>query len=672
MTSTRAVGPTLRRLVTPGHEPSSGDVAVLRRHPGQVLTLAREHRVLGPLGAAVERTGIELPSRVADELADARAAATVNHLRAVRALRELAEVLDVPWAVVKGPVLSTHWYGDPGWRAYGDVDLLVGPGDLAHVLRALVDLGHEELADNWGAFLDQGVAEMPLERHGVTVDLHWHLVGVARQRRHLRLSTAAVLARATPVDVAGGVPTPDPVDTLVHLCVHAGLAGARRLLHLLDVDVVVRSGRVDLDLLVRRARRQRCAGLVVAVLDRAVRLLGTPVPQAVLTRLEPFPGLRRTLRTTERIRHDGATGLGVVVEGVRDTPGATAAEVVARTAEALRVAAGGTPRTHDEDALSWVGPSRPAAVVRRQRAGYLAWVADVADDQPHTARRTAEPGRLLTLFGADQPATTVPLAHAASTRRLTGPSRTRAWVVRGPDGSPTGALVTVRMAPLLTLAHPLVRDPAAAAAVGRLVQRSAATHVLGLRRDVAPLEPHVDRWHRAVPTVAAAVGPTGAWAGTARHARVASGDDAHDLDDLTTLLGRLGGGPTWVSRLLARTMLGRGVAVLRRRGEPVGYATVAASTPTWDVLGALALLPEWRGQGLAWDAVHALVRRAQQQGRGVLALPLAGTPMTIPDELLLDDPGQLVVLRPPRRFRGEVRLRRLAARLLGGRWPGIS
>ena len=197
-------------------------------------------------------------NRSIDGLLEMRLRAQAKRLDAKRTLWVLQGALDVPFLVVKGPVLSSYWYADGQVREFSDLDVLVAPADFGRVVDVLFEEGAMPRATNWHGFRRLEVAEIPLALGATTIDLHWDLVALGEDRRDIRLPVHELFDDSVEVQVGErDVRTLCPVDTLLHLCVNAGLDGAHRLRSLIDVDTVVRSGRVDLDEFAARAGRRR-------------------------------------------------------------------------------------------------------------------------------------------------------------------------------------------------------------------------------------------------------------------------------------------------------------------------------------------------------------------------------------------------------------------------------
>lgn len=295
--------------------------------------LAIRHRVVGSLGAALRAERLDLPSR----LRTALAAATTDHLRVMRSLARIAPVMSdagIDWAVVKGPVLAARWPDPATARSYQDLDLLVAPHQLRSAIEVLGRLGFRHRNSNWTGFRTLGVGELPLDDGETVIDLHWHLVGLGTNRTHLRLPTVQLLQRAVAVHLpTTTVPTLAPADTLVHLCVHDAIAGARQLVELRDVHLVL----AEVDPQVVRAALSDAGAqrLASATLERAQRLFGTPGPGSAATQLT---GVRAWILLNRAVDALWASGRGsswtpypgAVAGAGRPTARATATALVER------------------------------------------------------------------------------------------------------------------------------------------------------------------------------------------------------------------------------------------------------------------------------------------------------------------------------------------------------
>ena len=294
--------------------------AAVRAQPGELVDALRYHR-LAPVAHTLLRDG-------GDELAELvradRDAVVALHLHATSLLGHLEALLDgVPWVVFKGPVLSELAHPVPGLRSYHDLDLLVDPQDLRPVTTRLLEAGwtiadYDDMLRN---------PQVPGEMHwrspsGMLMDLHWSMINMQDRRRRLAVSTSDLLRRRRPVQLGFAEAwTLDPADSLVHVCLHAALTGANKLIYLVDAQRV--AARVtDWAEVGQRAEGWKAAPHVGLVLRRARASLGGDQPE----------GLDRLLGTSAAFRAlTAAVDRVAPVQRARTEPGP--ARLVARAVQ---------------------------------------------------------------------------------------------------------------------------------------------------------------------------------------------------------------------------------------------------------------------------------------------------------------------------------------------------
>ncbi|MDA8274674.1 MAG: nucleotidyltransferase family protein [Actinomycetota bacterium] len=305
----------------------------------EVVALAVHHRLPGLAFQRLRSAVAGADAAGLAPLSDAYRAASTHNLAQLAQLAQLGPVLDdadPSWLVVKGPVLAGEAYGDPGLRTAYDLDLVVSPERFPDVLAALEAAGGRPRQRNWPLLarleLGQLVVDLPL---GGTGDLHWHLVNTPFARRRFALDMDELRERRRIVTLDGvRVPTLDPNDTVLHLCLHGALSGGHLLVWTKDVARATTALPVDWDELVRRARRARL-GLVAALqLERARVVLGAPVDPAVISALAPRSALVAAWSRADRTwrspwARDHRTGKTVSTALSATTP-ATVVELVRR------------------------------------------------------------------------------------------------------------------------------------------------------------------------------------------------------------------------------------------------------------------------------------------------------------------------------------------------------
>ncbi len=220
----------------------------------------------------------------------------------------------VPVIVLKGGALAWTVYADPALRPMTDLDLLVRPEQMAQAGAALAAAGFAlsgPAADPPLPFRQRfgGGLDWQRDRHGRTtrLDVQHHLVGVDFLRSAFPVDTDALWEAALPLPL-GVLGTHalrlSPDDMLLHLCLHPALHDgyAGPLLWYTDMDLVIRACAADgqghatspaswtpasWTRFLERAARFRVRTVAAYGLLTARRLLGTPVPDPVITALAP-------------------------------------------------------------------------------------------------------------------------------------------------------------------------------------------------------------------------------------------------------------------------------------------------------------------------------------------------------------------------------------------------
>jgi hypothetical protein len=361
-----------------GPPPGSGPVAEVLESglELELIDAAVAHNLATPLREALDSASWGGNSESLDrELADHR----LGRLRGLSTLVQFGQALDDAghrWVALKGPVVSS-FLPRPEVRSFNDIDLLVAGRDLGAVIDTLVEAGATELNRNWQGYLDLGSGEIPMQAPMISIDLHWHLIGMARMRRLFALDMDAMLERRRRVSVGEAeVSALDGVDQLIHVALHSAFSGGARLDQLRDIAGLAANDEIDWDELVVRARAYRAAHMVGHALDRSAEVLDAAVPAEVRAKLTGW--VRHVRRAIDRRPPRRLTGRKLYVrwitQGHRDdlvTTARVAAKLLQMNAAARlgrqgRFDAGdvGGPLYYDTDAG---GPEA--------RAAYLAYAA---------------------------------------------------------------------------------------------------------------------------------------------------------------------------------------------------------------------------------------------------------------------------------------------------------
>jgi len=133
----------------------------------------------------------------------------------------------------------------------------------------------------------------------VFLDVHWHLVAVEWFHHTTRLDVEALWQAARPLELDKlSALQLDSEDTLLHLCVHAGISHSyTSLSNLIDIDrVVTAHPDLDWERFLRRVRVFQVRSAVYLGLHFARELFCTPVPDPVVRDLCPSALRRRLVR----------------------------------------------------------------------------------------------------------------------------------------------------------------------------------------------------------------------------------------------------------------------------------------------------------------------------------------------------------------------------------------
>ncbi len=204
-----------------------------------------------------------------------------HHLVMILELARLAKVLDgagCRWLTLKGPVLSERLYPRNDLRSYADLDVLVDRADFSTAVEVMANLGGSGLETDWKLVLHELKGELNFALSTrVVVDLHWSLLYDATLRSQFAFSDGAALEHRVRAHLLPriDVPTLDPVDTFLHLALHACLAGGHKLSWMRDLNHAGAAAGIDFDEVARRAKAQQIGLPVGVMMGKVRRILGS-------------------------------------------------------------------------------------------------------------------------------------------------------------------------------------------------------------------------------------------------------------------------------------------------------------------------------------------------------------------------------------------------------------
>jgi len=253
-----------------------------------VRDFAAVHAVTPLVFDALKHARADIPSEVfqsfqADFIANvARNLALTAELLRVLTLFESHGIQAIPF---KGPVLASVAYGNPCFRVFDDLDILVQQSAVTHARELLCENGYSLASHFAGAqekFRLHWNDQITLVRDGgfAQIDLHWNFAP-----RHSPFALQVEDTRLVCVSMLGlRVHTIASEDLLIYLCAHGSKHLWQRLAWVCDIAALVRSQSLDWDAAIARAAgAERMLGLGLLL---ASDLLGLRLPRniAVLIR----------------------------------------------------------------------------------------------------------------------------------------------------------------------------------------------------------------------------------------------------------------------------------------------------------------------------------------------------------------------------------------------------
>lgn len=222
-----------------------------------------------------------LPARLVELLRAHRTSVAVSVILQERALDEVSALLDahgIDHLAFKGALARPLLYPKPHLRPAVDIDLLIASEAVPAVVRLL---GHQGCASSLAAHSD--THELRLQRHGVSLDLHWSLLRPGRMRQDI---TAEILANRVR---RGELWSPSDTHLTVAMLVHPAITDyvTARLISAVDLDRWLRLGRVHWDQVLDILARIGLRTAAWTMLRWTCSLLATPVPAEVMPALAP-------------------------------------------------------------------------------------------------------------------------------------------------------------------------------------------------------------------------------------------------------------------------------------------------------------------------------------------------------------------------------------------------
>lgn len=260
------------------------------------LGLAQIERAVSVIYPRFRATAPDLiPGDVLDQMRRLALVSNFAMLHLESRLRESLRALEragVRVMLLKGAALARTVYAGACERPMADLDLLVDASNAATARRVM-------LAEGWRD-LSRGIPDAVYERHhhspplkdtrspGLQLEIHSALFP---ERHPFAFDARDLWLRARPLsDASRGTFVPDPLDSLLHACLHffwshQARFGVWRTIR--DVDAISRRAEMDWDAFVASARAARGGTCCYWTLRIAHAAAGVDVPSRVFDELRP-------------------------------------------------------------------------------------------------------------------------------------------------------------------------------------------------------------------------------------------------------------------------------------------------------------------------------------------------------------------------------------------------
>jgi len=253
---------------------------------------ARRHRVLPLLYRELENLlGSCLPSSLREQIREHWRGERIRNTFVIQELGRLAQHLqaaDLPFLVMKGPVLAKTAYGNIALRHSVDSDVFIPKKKFSEVEHALLELGNEytekrKAVAGWRKALSLYLDGQWEFRRGrsFTLDVHTRLMPPGYS---FPSNFQPFWERARPVQLSDEVSVPGfaPEDQVLVLAHHGIKNQWRALRHIADIAAVIwEEDDLDWERLLARAERIQATRALKLGLYMAHELLDVPLPPHV-------------------------------------------------------------------------------------------------------------------------------------------------------------------------------------------------------------------------------------------------------------------------------------------------------------------------------------------------------------------------------------------------------
>lgn len=271
----------------------------------RLTALVARHRVAALTIDALDAAGVQPPEplkAVGRKATRVSLAATAEAIR----LSALLNQAGIAVAVLKGPVVSQRYFGQPTLRDYHDLDLLIDPAQLRAALALLNAEGYRQLngpphdaRPALTAYWQEGHKDVALvhDMRRVMIELHYRLWNNPYAMAPLSIDDA----RANVVIGAASLRCFDDRLSFAYLAAHGAAHRFIRLKWLVDIRAIQATTSADeLRQLLESAERAGAGAAARLALALSAQLFGDTLPPAVKSAVAADARIERKLQACMR------------------------------------------------------------------------------------------------------------------------------------------------------------------------------------------------------------------------------------------------------------------------------------------------------------------------------------------------------------------------------------
>ena len=265
-----------------------------------LISIAARHGMLALLFNSLNNTRPEaIPENIFNKL---RSYFQDNIRRNLLLTSQLLKILEIFQAnniqavPFKGPMLAVSVYGNPAYRQFCDLDILVHQKDFTKAKQLLLQFGYYSCLSELDRMFVYNHAFQTSFRHsnGFNIDLHW---GIAPRKPGHHSKFNCLWNNLVSISIGGkSVPSFSPESTLIIQCINAAKEQRynQTLKQICDINETIRTyPELSWNTVLRQARQLRFTRLVLIGLFLTQKLYGTILPNEVMKIIVSSPTIQK-------------------------------------------------------------------------------------------------------------------------------------------------------------------------------------------------------------------------------------------------------------------------------------------------------------------------------------------------------------------------------------------